>query len=161
MPHPETPFYRYDVSVDIPATEVAVLIDALDGERLALKDRIGWDELKRQLEQEQRIDVHETSGVAWPELEADLKTLSVYLSEPISGREVRVKPGPDAPVLQGWLIFGRRGETARVPLSLGWDQAAQAPVDGGVDRTQLGAQWAALPAWVRASLGPEMRAQRT
>lgn len=151
--------YRYDMSVDIPATEVAVLIDALDGEQLSLKDRIGWDELKRQLERE-RIDIHETADDPWTGLEADIKTLSVYLSGPISAREVQVKPGLAEPLVQGWLLFGLRGETARVPLSLAWDSTANAPVDNGVDREQLGAKWAALPAWVRDALGPQIRAQR-
>ena len=68
--------------------------------------------------------------------------------------------GAGAPLLQGWLIFGLRGETARVPLSLGWDTDAQAVVDGGVERARLGESWGALPAWVRDALGPEMRAQR-
>jgi hypothetical protein len=158
MTHLEKPVFCHDVSVDIPATEVAVLVDALEDERLALKDRIGWEELKRQLEQEHRIDVHETSGDSFPDLEADIKTLSAYLSEPISGREICIKPGPGSPVLEGWLILGLRGETARVPLSLGWDKGAQAVIDGGVDREQ--AQQARLPAWARDALGPELRALR-
>jgi hypothetical protein len=160
MTHLEKPFCRHDVSVDIPATEVAVLVDALEDEHLALKERMGWTELKRQLEQEHRIDVHEASGEPWPDLEGDIKTLSTYLSEPISGREICVKPGPGSPLLEGWLILGLRGETARVPLSLGWDKGAQEVIDGGVDRTKLGERRPALPAWARDALGPEMRALR-
>mgnify|MGYP007086742355 CR=1 FL=1 len=62
--------------------------------------------------------------------------------------------------LLGYKSLKLRGETARVPLSLAWDSTANAPVDNGVDREQLGAKWAALPAWVRDALGPQIRAQR-
>src|SRR6185436_15293453 len=104
MPMQIKPFYRYDLRVEIPATEVAVLVDALDGEELSLRGRIGGDELRRQLE-EQAIHLDVVSGERWPDFQRDIETLSVYLSEPISGREIRVEAGPGKPLLEGWLIL--------------------------------------------------------
>jgi len=161
MPLLEKPFYRYDLRVDVPATEAAVLVDALAGERFTVKDRLGWATLKDQLEVEHRIAIEVLSDDAWPDFERDIQTLSVYLSEPISGREVHVSPNGDRPDLRGWIILGRRGETARIPLSLGWDEDANMLVDKGLDREVLEPQWDELPAWVKDALGPEIRAQRS
>lgn len=157
MPLLEKPFYRYDLDVEVPATEVAVLVDALEGEQMSLKARIGWEKLKGQLEADQRITVGRLSDEAWADFESDIRALSVYLSEPISGREVYAEPGEDQPTLMGWLILGRRGETARVPLALGWNEDENALVDNGLDKAQLEKLWDELPAWVRDALGPERR----
>jgi hypothetical protein len=161
MPLLEKPFYRYDLRVDVPPTEVAVLVDALAGERFTVKDRLGWDSLKEQIEREHRITIEVLSDEAWADFERDIQTLSVYLSEPISGREVHVAPSGDQPDLRGWIILGRRGETARIPLSLGWDEDANMLVDHGLDRVALERHWSELPAWVKDALGPEIRAQRS
>ncbi len=158
MPLLEKPFHRYDLDIDVPATEVAVLVDAMEGEQLSMKTRVGWTTLKSQLEKDQRITVQVLSDDAWPDFENDIRTLSNYLSEPITGRDVYVAPGGEAPFLQGWLVLGRRGETARVPLLLQWDEDANALVDRGVDQASLEPQWSELPAWVRDALGPEIRA---
>lgn len=158
MPLLERPFHRYDLTVEVPATEVAVLIDAMEGERLSMKTRVGWPELKEQLEKEQRITIQVLSDEAWPDFENDIRVLSNYLSEPITGREVYAEPGEEAPFLQGWLVIGRRGETARVPLKLGWDEDANALLDFGIDRDHLDPPWEALPAWVKDAAGPEVRA---
>ena len=82
----------------------------------------------------------------------------MYLSEAISGREVHVAPGGEQPYLRGWIILGRRGETARVALSLAWDDDANMLVDLGIDRADLEARKADLPAWVKDALGPQLRA---
>ncbi len=158
MPLLEKPFHRYDLDIDVPATEVAVLVDAMEGEQLSMKTRVGWTTLKSQLEKDQRITVQVLSDDAWPDFENDIRTLSNYLSEPLTGREVYVAPGGEAPFLQGWLVLGLRGETARVPLLLQWDEDANALVDRGVDQANLEPKWAELPAWVRDALGPELRA---
>ena len=153
----EKPFYRYDLDVEVPATEVAVLVDAMEGERLSMKTRVGWPALKEQLEAEQRITVRVLSDDAWPDFENDIRALSNYLSEPVVGREVYVEPGDETPFLQGWLVIGRRGETARVPLSLAWDEDQNALIDRGVDKDQIEPSWEDLPAWVREATGPEQR----
>lgn len=161
MPLLERPFYRYDLAVEIPATETAVLVDALAGERITLKDRLGWESLKAQIETEQRITIQVISDDAWPDFERDIQTLSVYLSEPVSGREVHVFPDGDRPDLRGWIILGRRGETARIPLSLGWDEDQNMLVDRGIDRDDVERRWNDLPTWVKDALGPEIRAARS
>jgi hypothetical protein len=147
----DPPFYRYDLDVEIPATEVAVLVDALDGEVFSLRERLGEDELHRQLT-EQRIRVEAISDERWPEFERDIATLSAYLSEPIAGREVRVEPGPDGPRIEGRRILGFRGEAQHVALDLAWDGAARAPVERGVDGTDARNRWPDLPEWARSSL---------
>src|SRR5262245_38814718 len=87
MQTPLKPFYRYELNVEIPATEVAVLVDALDGEAFSLRERIGKEELRRSLE-EQQIQLDVRSDEIWPAFQRDIETLSTYLSEPISGREI-------------------------------------------------------------------------
>jgi hypothetical protein len=151
MPIPLKPFYRYDLKVEIPATEVAVLVDALDGEEFSVRDRLGKDELRRQLE-EQLIEIEVLSDNSWPEFQDDIETLSVYLAEPISGREVQVEPGTDQPEVKGWVILGRRGESERVALDLGWDADALSLIDRGIDKNDARRRWKELPEWVRSSL---------
>ena len=72
MPLLERPFYRYDLTVDVPATEAAVLVDALAGEQLSLKTRLGWESLKAQIETEHRITIQVLADDAWPEFERDI-----------------------------------------------------------------------------------------
>ena len=149
------PFYRYDLDVEIPATEVAVLVDALEGDDFSLRERIGKDELRRQLEA-QEIRIEATSAERWPDFQRDVGTLSAYLSEPIAGREIHVAPPaggePGGPRIEGWAILGLRGETERVALDLAWDEATEAPVERGIDQAYVDRRWAALPEWVRSSL---------
>lgn len=160
MPLLEKPFYRYDLNVDVPATEAAVLVDALEGEPLSLKTRLGWPTVKAQIEQDQRIAVEILADDAWPDFENDIRAISTYLSEPISGREVYVAPGGEEPMLEGWLVVGKRGETARVPLALAWDEDQNMLVDRGVDREVLAPRWDELPSWVKDAIGPELRAAK-
>lgn len=166
MPHlgllpqlaPEKPFYRYHLDVEVPATEVAVLVDAMEGEPLSMKARVGWTTLKNQLVTDQRITVDMLGDEAWADFENDIRILSNYLSEPIVGREVYVEPGEDRPLMQGWLVIGYRGETARVPLSFSWSRRALAFVDHGVAKNELDPPWDELPPWVKDAIGPELRA---
>jgi hypothetical protein len=151
MPMPMKPFYRYDLNVEIPATDVAVLVDALEGEEFSLRDRLGRDELRRQLEQHQ-LEIEVLSDESWPEFQRDIETLSAYLSEPISGREIYVEPGPDEPLIQGWVILGRRGESERLTLDLAWDADASAIVDRGIHKEEARRRWNDLPEWTHASL---------
>lgn len=151
MTTPLKPFYRYELIADIPATEVAVLIDALDGEEFSLRERIGKEELRRSLE-EQQIKLAVRSDERWPDFQRDIETLSTYLSEPISGREIHVDPSSGEPRAEGWVILGRRGQTARVALDLSWDADTQALVDRGIDMKEARRRWKELPEWVRSSL---------
>lgn len=144
-------FYAYHLKVEIPATEVAVLVDALDGEAFALRERLGKDELHRQLE-EQEIRIDAVSDDRWPDLQRDIETLSTYLSEPISGREIHVEHGPWGPTLTGWVILGRRGQTERLALDVAWDAETRGLVDRGIDMKEARKRWKDLPEWVRSSL---------
>jgi hypothetical protein len=148
---PIKPFHRYELKAEIPATEVAVLVDALEGEEFSLRERIGKEELGRQL-QEQKLKLDVRTGQRWPEFRREVEALSAYLSEPISGREIHVEPGPAGPLLDGWVILGRRGETERLALDLAWDAGAEAPVDRGIDVKEAHRRWKELPEWVRSSL---------
>ncbi len=105
----DKPFHRYELGVDIPATEVAVLKDALDGDDVHLRDRIGRDELERQLA-EQRIVIAATPAERWPDFERDFETLSTYLSEPIVAQELHAEPvGPARRAWRHEVLLGRRG----------------------------------------------------
>jgi hypothetical protein len=148
---PMKPFYRYELKVEIPPTEVAVLVDALAGEEFSVRERLGKDELRRQLEAHE-LAISVLSDERWSEFQRDIQTLSVYLSEPISGREFYVEPGPAEPLLKGWVILARRGASERLALDLAWDAEAQALVDHGIDKKEARRRWKELPEWIRSSL---------
>jgi hypothetical protein len=143
--------YRYDLRVEIPATDVGVLVDALDDETFTLRSFLGAKELERRI-REQELVVEVTTEERWPSFDKDIEILSVYLSQYIIGREIVIEPTQGAPRLQGFLIVGRRGETERVELELRWDADEEAVVDEGEDVARLAARWSTLPEWLKASM---------
>lgn len=143
--------YRYDLKVEVPATDVGVLVDALEDEAFTLRTVLGAKELERQI-REQEIVVAVTTEERWPTFDKDVEILSVYLSQYIIGREMIITPTLGAPRIEGWLVVGRRGETARVDLDLRWDADEEAVVDEGEDVPKLAARWAELPEWLRSSM---------
>jgi hypothetical protein len=150
-PEPEPTQYRYDLRVEIPATDVGVLVDALDDEEFTLRTLLGAKELERRI-REQELVVEVTTEERRPSFDKDIEILSVYLSQYIIGREIVIEPTQGAPRLQGWLVVGRRGETARVDLDLRWDADEEAVVDEGEDVPRLAARWETLPEWLKASM---------
>jgi hypothetical protein len=151
--------YRYLLDVEIPATEVAVILDALEesagggGEAFGLRDRLGAAELRRQIEA-QRIHVDARSATAWPDFQRDIETLSTYLSEPIAGHELRLERGAggEAPVASGAVILARRGKVQHVPLRVAWDADQNELTEQGVLAEPASAAWTGLPDWVRGWL---------
>ena len=143
--------YRYDLKVEIPATDVAVLVDALEDEAFTLRRIIGAKELERQL-REQELVIAVTTGERWPSFDKDVELLSRYLSDYVIGREMIIEPTEGAPTLKGWLVVGRRGETERVDLDLRWDEGEEAVVDEGEDVPKLAARWSTLPEWLKSSM---------
>ena len=143
--------YRYDLRVEIPATDVGVLVDALEDEAFTLRTVLGAKELERQI-REQELVVAVTTGERWPSFDKDVEILSVYLSDYIIGRELMIEPTQGAPRLKGFLVVGRRGETERVELVLRWDAGEEAVVDEGEDVPKLAARWSTLPEWLKASM---------
>jgi hypothetical protein len=151
MPTPTKPFFQYDLDIEIPATEVAVLVDALDGEKLSLRDRIGKDKLRRQLE-EQEISVHLRADETWSEFQRDIETISNYLAESISGRELHVEATPQGPAVKGWLILAWHGASERLALDVAWSAEDQVAVDRGVDKEAARLRWNELPDWVQRTV---------
>jgi hypothetical protein len=147
----DKPFHRYELHADVPATEVAVLKDALDGDDLRLRDRIGKDALAKQLG-DQRIDLDAEPSEAWPDFDHDVLVLSTYLSEAIVARELHAEPSPNGAKLSGFRLLGRRGQVTRLALTVSWDDAKHTVVDAGVDMEAARARWKELPAWVQATL---------
>jgi hypothetical protein len=143
--------YRYDLRVEIPATDVGVLVDALEDEAFTLRTFLGAKELERRI-REQELVVAVTTEERWPSFDKDVEILSVYLSQYIIGREILITPTLGAPKLEGWLVVGRRGETERVDLDLRWDADEEAVVDEGEDVPKLAARWQALPEWLKSSM---------
>jgi hypothetical protein len=145
-------FHRYELRVDVPATEVAVLADALDGDDVHLKDRIGKEELARQLA-DQRIALDARPAERWPDFGRDFETLSTYLSEPIAAEELHAEPGSGgAPHLEGTRLLGRRGQVTRLALAVTWDDATGSLISHGVDMEAARRRWSELPPWVQATL---------
>lgn len=151
--------YRYLLDVEVPATEVAVVRDALEepvgggGEAFGLRDRLGADSLRRQIEA-QRIHVDARSADPWPEFQRDIETLSTYLSEPIAGHELHLLRGAEGqpPQASGAVILARRGKVQRVPLRVVWDEERNELTERGVLAEAASAGWTELPDWVRAWL---------
>jgi len=143
--------YRYDLKVEIPATDVGVLVDALEDEAFTLRTFLGAKELERRI-REQELVVAVTTEERWPDFDKDVEILSVYVSQYNNGRELTIEPTQGAPRLTGWLVVGRRDETARVELDLRWDAAEEAVVDEGEDVARLAARWTTLPEWLKASM---------
>jgi hypothetical protein len=158
MTRPTKPFWQYDLKIEIPATEVAILVDALDGEKLSLRDRLGEHQLRRQLE-EQEIKVELIADERWPDFQRDIETISTYLAELISGRELHVEVTPEGPSVTGWAILGRRGKSERLALDVGWNPDEQVVVDRGIDKREARQRWNELPEWVRGSLGNRMSSE--
>jgi hypothetical protein len=143
--------YRYDLRVEIPATDVGVLVDALEDEAFTLRTVIGAKELERQI-RAQELVVAVTTEDRWPTFDKDIEILSVYLSQYIIGREIVITPTLGAPKLEGFLVVGRRGETERVDLDLRWDADEESVVDDGEDIARLTARWSSLPEWLKSSM---------
>lgn len=152
LPAPSSvPHYRYDLKVEIPATDAAVLLDALEDEPFGLKARLGEAELRRQI-RALDLSVQANTEEQWSDFEADINVLSVYLSQYIIGREIFVQPTEGAPRLEGWKVIGRRGETARLKLDLSWDPADKSVIDGDEDVKDVVRRWPELPEWVRSAM---------
>jgi hypothetical protein len=147
----DQPFHRYALHADVPATEVAVLRDALDGDDLHLRDRIGKAEVEAQLA-EQRLDLDATPPEAWSDFGRDVEVLSTYLSEPLTARELHAEPSASGPRVSGFRLLARRGQVTRLALAVAWDDEKGRVIARGVDMEAARARWAELPAWVQATL---------
>lgn len=146
-----TPYWEYHLEVEIDSDDVGTLCDALPDERLVLTDLLGWDELERRIRSGRLVyDVRHDGRL--PEIEEDVRVFSIYLSQYIVAREYQVEPTQGAPVLRGWKIVGRLGETARLELDLAWDVRAQAVVDRDEDVRAAARRWADLPPWLQDAL---------
>jgi hypothetical protein len=145
------PHYQYLLDVEIEPTDVGMLRDALEDEPFEIGERMGKDELARALNDGSlRFEAHSVDRL--PHFERDVGMLSVYLSQYIRGREVYVRPTQGAPILRGWMIVGRLGETVRLELDLLWDARAETIDDRGPDVDDAATRWRELPEWARDAL---------
>lgn len=143
--------YRYDLRVDIPATDVSVLLDGLDGEDFFLREVLGKKELERRIK-EQDLLVEVETLERWPAFDKDIEVLSVYLSQYIIGRELVITPTQGAPKIEGFIVVGRSGETARMALDVRWDPIEETVIDEGEDVAALAKRWDTLPEWLRTAM---------
>ncbi len=151
--------YVYELHVDISGDERGTVRDALEDEPFAIRDRVGNAALEEMIEAGELV-FEQTLDAPFAEFERDIDTLSVYLSQYIIGREIWIEETPGAPVLKGWKVVGRQGETARLALDLDWDHRAQKVIDHDEDVRDARARWASLPEWLRSALRakhPELR----
>ncbi len=144
--------FRYLLSAEIPATSLRRVRDALRDEPLSLRDRIGSDELARQLD-EFKLCVDLAFDEEWGELVADIEILSTYLPSPVIGTEIHAAAHSDP---RGWRLLGRAGEVVRIALDV-----VRLP-DGtieviGENEEQLRAQLATLPRWAQSLLAPRLK----
>jgi hypothetical protein len=143
--------YEYVLRVEIPADEIQTLLDALPDEPLALRERLGAPELDRRIESGALV-YEARSEERYLELDADVVILSVYLSQYVVAREYVVEPTRGAPVIDGWKVVGRAGESIRLRLDLEWDVQIQAIVDKDEDLREVAARWGELPRWAQDAL---------
>jgi hypothetical protein len=143
--------YTYALRVEIGGDERGTLRDALEDEPFGIRDRLGTAAVEAMIADGELV-FEATLDAPFPEFERDIGTVSVYLSQYIIGREIWIEPTPGAPVLEGWKVVGRLGETARLALDLDWDPRAQEVVDRDEDVADARARWAALPEWLRSAL---------
>jgi len=146
---PTGPSWRYQLRVEIPATEAAILKDALAGEPFGLRARLGAEELDRQIAALE-LHVDAVSAERWQDFEKDLEILSVYLTEYVVGREIHVQLEAASPRVEAWKIIARRGQTVRLSLLVDWDGGRI--VDRGEDLDDVKRRWASFPEWVRGAL---------
>jgi hypothetical protein len=98
---------------DIPATDVQVILDALDGEPLSLAEAIGDEELRRRI-RGGTLSVDLATDTPF-DLGHDVEVLSTYLAAPVVATEIAIG---DRVIAER--IVGRGGETVRVPLDTVW-----------------------------------------
>ncbi len=147
--------HQYQVHADVPATDVMVLLDALDGERLELTERLGAGELERQIESF-TIDVDHTWPTRWAALDQDLEVLSRYLAAPMSATEVIV---PDAGPASGSRLLAWHGEVVRFPLKV--HRTHDGVVIDGEDLEALAIALPRMPGWAQSLLAPRLPRQPT
>jgi hypothetical protein len=144
------PYYLYELRVEISATDAAVLVDAIEGEPLGLRTRIGAAEIERQI-RELELSVAARSDARWDDFEKDLEILSVYLAQDIVGLEVHVTPGASGDAVEAYRIVGHRGETARLRLDLAPDPKT-GELTGAENLAELARRWPTLPEWIRSAM---------
>ena len=141
--------WLYALHVDIPATDVRVLMDALDGEQLGLTTELGEDELRQQIEAG-ALMIDARAETRWTWLEQDLEVLSRYLAAPLVAREIAV--GDD---VRGWRILARGGEVVRIPLAIARADDGQLEVTGE-NIEELTRQLPDMPRWAQSLLAPRV-----
>lgn len=145
--------YRYLLDVDVPATDVLVVLDALDGEQLELSRRLGASEVRRQLDNF-RLQVDYTTPDRLV-LERDIEILSTYLAAPVSATEIAIDKTHDPPALQAWRVLGRNGEVVRIELDVAWTDDGTVDI-AGANQDTLAEQMPALPGWAQSLLALRM-----
>lgn len=124
------PRWHYLLDVHVPGTEAAILLDALAGEPFGLRDRLGSEELERQIA-EFELHVDRVSEKRWEDFEHDIEILSLYLTPNVEGTEIRIEDGKGGPSVQAWRIVAKSGEAVRLELEVRWDPEQQAILTGG------------------------------
>jgi hypothetical protein len=143
--------WRYLLEVHVPGTEGAILRDALEGEAFGLRERLGAEELERQIAGFE-IRVDRVSPERWDDFADDLKVLSLYLTSPVEGSEISIADGGDGPELHGARIVAHRGEVVTLDIDVAWDDKAQTIVVGDERRDALEKRWPTLPEWIKTAM---------
>jgi len=142
--------FRYLLEIDVPATDVRVLLDALEDEPMELWERLGAAEIRRQLA-EFAISVDESTPERWERFDRDVEMLSTYLAAPVVGTEIRIDDTREPALLEGWRIIGRGGEVVRIALDLSLTDDGGININGAsVD--ELAAQLPDFPRWAQSLL---------
>jgi hypothetical protein len=146
--------------VEIEPTERETIASALEDEPFELGERVGRAAIERQLD-EGTLSFEVSTVERLEHFERDVGMLSIYLPQYVIGKEVFVRPTKGAPILDGWMVVGRSGESVRLALDVRWDANHEQIMDDGPDVRALEKRWDELPEWVRDAMRlkhPRLRA---
>jgi hypothetical protein len=158
-----TTVWRYRADVPIEGSDRRNLVDALEGEDLALFEVLPREEAYR-LVAGGRLAWETAREEPAPEFARDLSVLSLFLFQVVKGLEVaeRYAAPDETDDVRAWKVVARRGEWVKVPLLVERDGEGRFLVDEDRDDLEvLRARWAGYPLWFQDGMRrkhPSLRA---
>jgi hypothetical protein len=141
--------WRYHVDLPVEGSDRHNLVDALEGEELALFEDLPRSEAYREI-REGRLRYAAARPEPSPAFPNDLSVLSLFLFQVVKGIEVaeRYLAENVTDDVRAWKVVARRGEWVKVPLVVARDDEGRVGGDGDrEDRAVVGARWAGYPTW--------------
>jgi hypothetical protein len=141
--------WRYHLDLTVEGADRRNLVDALEGEDLALFEDLPRADAYRDIG-EGRLRFAASRSDPVPAFPNDLSILSLFLFQVVKGIEVAERYAAEDVTddVRAWKVVARRGEWVKVPLVVARDEEGRFIVDD--DREDLDvvrARWAGYPTW--------------